>query len=402
MNYYRYVILGAGPAGLSFAHALLDRGETSFVVLEKEAISGGLCRSAMVDGAPIDIGGGHFLDVRSQDCLDFLFRFMPKDEWREFERISRIHLNGVYVDYPLEANIWQFPIEEQVNYIESIAHAGCVQGEPMPKSFTNWIRWKLGERIATDYMIPYNRKIWSTDIEKLGTYWLHKLPNVSFRDTVKSCLERKVSGAIPAHEVFLYPKEHGFGEVWGRMGEALGDRLRLRCPVTSIDIVNRVVNEAFCGETIVNTLPWTEWPYFSTLPDLVMKYLEKLRYVSIDVDYHHKTISTDAHWIYEPAEALSYHRILCRSNFCHQSIGHWTETNVMRSRESQGWRHRNNYAYPLNTLDKPKAIEKILCWARSIGIVGLGRWGTWEHLNSDIAVLSSYKLVEESVRNARM
>lgn len=400
MNYYRYVILGAGPAGLSFAHTLLDRGETSFIVIEKESVPGGLCRSTVVDGAPIDIGGGHFLDVKNQDCLDFLFRFMPKDEWQEFNRISKIHLNDVYVDYPLEANIWQLPIDEQVNFLESIAQAGCVKGEPTPETFTNWICWKLGERIASNYMIPYNRKIWSTDFEMLGTYWLNKLPNVSFRDIVKSCLEKKAFGTIPAHKVFLYPKRHGFGEVWRRMGAALGDRLRLSCPVDCVDIANRSVNREFCGEVIVNTIPWSEWPNFAVLPDQVVKSIKKLKHISIDVDYYPDTISTDAHWIYEPSEALSYHRVLCRSNFCLQSNGYWTESNATRSCEQQGWRHTNNFAYPLNAIDKPKVIEQILCWAMSVGIVGLGRWGTWEHLNSDIAVLNSCQLAEELLQSA--
>ena len=66
MNNMKYLILGAGPAGLTFARMLKDRGENSFVVLEKEAEAGGLCRSTEVDGSPFDIGGGHFLDVKSR------------------------------------------------------------------------------------------------------------------------------------------------------------------------------------------------------------------------------------------------------------------------------------------------------------------------------------------------
>ena len=63
MKKIKYLILGAGPAGLTFANMLRLRGETSFLVLEKETQAGGLCRSVNVDGSPFDIGGGHFLDV---------------------------------------------------------------------------------------------------------------------------------------------------------------------------------------------------------------------------------------------------------------------------------------------------------------------------------------------------
>ena len=64
MEKVKYLILGAGPAGLTFANRLKELSEDSFLVLEKEQEAGGLCRSVMVDGSPFDIGGGHFLDVR--------------------------------------------------------------------------------------------------------------------------------------------------------------------------------------------------------------------------------------------------------------------------------------------------------------------------------------------------
>lgn len=56
----KYLILGAGPAGLAFANKLKKNGKTDFLVLEKEIEAGGLCRSAMVDDFPFDIGGGAF------------------------------------------------------------------------------------------------------------------------------------------------------------------------------------------------------------------------------------------------------------------------------------------------------------------------------------------------------
>ena len=63
MEKYKFLILGAGPAGLTFANRLQQNAEESFLVLEKEKEAGGLCRSVEMDGAPLDIGGGHILDV---------------------------------------------------------------------------------------------------------------------------------------------------------------------------------------------------------------------------------------------------------------------------------------------------------------------------------------------------
>lgn len=386
MEKLRYLILGAGPSGLSFAHTLKALGEESFLLIEKEQVAGGLCRSEEVDGAPLDIGGGHFLDVKRQEVLELLFKFMPQDEWYEYSRISKINIRGVEIDHPLEANLWQLPVPAQVDFLESIAKAGCVRGLPIPESFADWISWKLGERIAQEYMLPYNHKLWSVDLRELGLYWLYKLPDVSFRETLQSCLERRPLGVLPAHATFYYPKKFGYGEVWKRMGEALGEQLLTSTPVTSIDLKNLVVNQRYKAGKIINTIPWTLWPHIADIPAPVITCIKKLRYVSIDVDYFPETLPSKAHWIYEPDEDYSYHRILCRSNFCQGAKGYWSETNSARASAQRGWRTRNEYAYPLNVSDKPEAIASIMHWGKQNNIVGLGRWGTWEHMNSDVAV----------------
>ncbi len=394
MIYVKYLILGAGPSGLTLANALQDAGESSFVVLEKESEVGGLCRSSVVDGSPLDIGGGHFLDVKSQKVLDFLFRFLPRSEWCEFDRISRINLKGSTIDYPLEANLWQLPFDRQLDYLESIAQAGCVRKQPMPEAFEEWIHWKLGGRIAEDYMLPYNQKLWSMELSKLGTYWLHKLPDVSFRDTLLSCLQQKSAGSVPAHGKFLYPKEFGYGEVWKRMASSLGERLVTECPVTELDVTKCTVNNYYCADTIISTIPWPEINKVASLPDSICSAIDTLDYVSITVDYVPERVDTDAHWIYEPDERCSYHRILCRHNFLPGSRGHWTETNTRRSNFTSIWRHNNEYAYPVNTLQKPQAIKEICEWGNNNRIIGMGRWGTWEHMNSDVAVASALSMAD--------
>ena len=396
-NKKKFVILGAGPSGLTLAHALLNAGYSldDILVIEQQSLAGGLCRSEMVDGAPLDIGGGHFLDVKRKEVLDFLFRFMPREEWNLHDRVSKIRIRGMEVDHPLEANLWQFPSGVQADYLESIAQAGCVRGEAMPESFAAWIKWKLGDLIAQEYMLPYNRKIWSMDPDELGTYWLYKLPNVSFRETLLSCLEGKPMGALPAHGTFLYPKEFGYGEVWRRMGEALGDSLITNCTVENIDLATRTVNGRWQAETIVSTIPWTLWSGYCDLPKDILTAITSLKNAPIDVDYHSETLDSKSHWTYEPDESIAHHRLLLRSNFAPGAKGYWTEANATRSLPTDGVRFHNEFAYPVNTLGKPEKVEKILAWGRENGIIGLGRWGRWEHMNSDVAVAEALQMAGE-------
>jgi len=399
---YKYLILGAGPAGLSFANSLLEKGEKSFLVLEKESEAGGLCRSSEIDGSPLDIGGGHFLDVRNRKALDFIFKYMPEKEWNEFSRISKISIGNSFIDYPFESNIWQFPIERQVEYLLSVSKAGCNLNKKIPKKFVDWISWKLGKKIAEDYMIPYNQKIWSINLNILGTYWLYKLPDVSMKETLLSCLEKKPSGKIPAHSEFLYPKKYGYGEVWKRMAENLNEKIIYKCPIKTIDHKNKIVNGIYCADKIVNTIPWCDINFYPKLSKNILKLIKSLEYSSIEVSYDPDLKSKDVQWMYIPDKSLYYHRILYRSNFCDNSKGGWYEANIKRLKmrtNKPEWSYESKYAYPLNTINKPESINKILKYFSCKEIYGLGRWGEWEHMNSDIAVLKGLDLADKLVNN---
>lgn len=402
----KYLILGAGPAGLTFANRLLQKGERDFLVLEAEDEVGGLCRSKDVDGSPLDIGGGHFLDVRRPQVNEFLFGFMPEEEWNLYDRDSKIHVSGQYVDHPLEANIWQMDEEHQAEYLDSISKAGCVLGEEMPERFVDWIHWKLGEKISTEYMIPYNSKIFSANLNSLGTYWLDKLPDVSYEDTLESCREKRPIAKQPGHARFYYPKKYGYGELWRRMGKKLGDKVFTGRAVTIIDFEQKIVTvkngEKYSADCIISTIPWTSIDVVG-MPEDLSANITKLTHSSVRISYHQENLDTKAHWIYEPDLTKDYHRILVRHNFCQGSRGYWTETNEERVDnqlrdsagdifQSQSW--LMEYAYPLNTLGKPEIMDALISFSRDKKVYPLGRWGEHMHYNSDLVVQKALELAD--------
>lgn len=389
----KYLILGAGPAGLTFSNRLRQLGETNFLVLEKEQEAGGLCRSIQVDGSAFDIGGGHFLDVRRPKVNEFLFKFMPEDEWNRFDRDSRIEVNGNLVNHPIEANIWQMDLESQVEYLKSIAAAGCNSGEPVPEEFIPWIYWKLGSKVADDYMIPYNQKMFGEELNALGTYWLDKLPSVSFEETLRSCLTKKAYGKQPGHAQFYYPKDYGSGELWLRMAKAIEGHVEYGKSVLKIDFRTKTVTTAdgakYVADRIITTIPWLEFGEIIGMPEEIQTSIKELKYSSIQTEYFSENLDTPCHWIYYPNPKLSYHRILVRHNFCANSKGYWTETNSTRLNmevPNDNFKYLNKYAYPLNTVSKPQIMRKLLSWSAEHGVYGLGRWGEHQHYNSDLVV----------------
>ncbi len=398
MQHVKYLILGAGPAGLSLGRCLKDRGEDSFLIAEKENEAGGLCRSMEVDGSALDIGGGHFLDVRRPEVVSFLFKYMPEDEWNVFDRDSRIFINGRYINHPFEANIWQMDTESQVEYLMSISDAGCNRGTPKPEGFTEWIEWKLGRKIAKDYMLPYNRKMFDNELDELGTYWLEKLPDVSFRETLLSCLEHKAHGRQPGHARFYYPKKYGYGELWLRIADSMKDNMAYNMTAVSMDADNRTVifedGKEISAEKIITTIPWTSFKDIKGLDPDIKSDIKKLKHSSVEIRYVPGRMDTEAHWIYYPQPDIPYHRILVRHNFCEGSKGYWLETRKERiqGNPDSSFAYINEYAYPLNTIGKPSLMKRLLEAAAQKGIYGLGRWGEHNHYNSDLVVELAMKM----------
>ncbi len=392
----KYLILGGGPAGLTFANRLLQMGEESFLVLEKEDVAGGLCKSHMVDGSELDIGGGHFLDVRRPEVVKFVFGFMPEEEWDIFERDSRILIHDTYIGHPFEANIWQLEEDKQQMYLESIKKAGCNSGEPKPEKFTDWIYWKLGDAIADNYMLPYNRKMYGEELDELGTYWLEKLPNVSYEETLMSCREHKPYGTQPGHAKFYYPKKFGFGEVFRRMADALGNRIVYNEPVVSLDLDTRCVNDRYEAEYIITTIPWTGIEKISGLEPYADS-LGELKHTSVCIDYFKDDMESEAQWIYYPDDALTYHRVLLRHNFLDGAKGYWTETNAKRKKSrpfESDYSYTNEFAYPLNTVGKDELMQEILDFSCKKSVFGLGRWGEWQHYNADLVIKKAMDLAD--------
>ena len=157
------VIIGGGITGVTVGRLLQQGGFDDFVILEKELEPGGLCRSRVIGGHVLDLGGGHLLCSKYRDVYQFIFDHLPASEFNSFDRVSKIALHDHVIDYPIEYNLWQLPIDEQITYLLSCIRAGESEGDRRANNFEEWVRGKLGDAIADNYMIPYNRKIWASN-----------------------------------------------------------------------------------------------------------------------------------------------------------------------------------------------------------------------------------------------
>lgn len=359
MEIHDYLILGGGMSGVAFARLLQLSGVERFRILEAESVPGGLCRSAEVGGHIFDTGGGHFLCSRYPEVYGFLLRHFPLSELNAFDRVSKVSVEGHRVDYPLESNLWQLPADLSAQYLASIRQSGEARGLPAPQHFEAWVRWKLGDRIAEQYMLPYNRKIWGVDPAEMDVDWLHKIPRLDVAAIERACATRSADRAfVPSHQRFLYPKTGGFQRLFDALLEPVKEQLVLGEAARTVETSGGVlvVNGRWRARRVINTIPWHALADSPVFDD----------------------------------EALAHHRSFFIPNFAPLSArgGSFRETHGRRFQDSVGTLavSHNPYAYPIPTLGHAAAIRRVLTHVEPLGIHGLGRWGQWQYFNSDVCI----------------
>ncbi len=398
---YDYIILGAGITALTLLKKMRQKNITNILAIEKENMPGGLCRSFDVQGHVVDIGG-HFFQTKYKDVEDFLFESFPKDKWYQIDpRITKINIENKDIDYPLESNLWQLPINKQVEYLLSVIRNGEALGMSEPKNYEEWIRWKLGDKICDNYLIPYNIKLWGASPAEMDIDWIYKIPRVEVEEVLKYSLSRQQDiEKFPCHNRPYYPKSGGYGGVIDAVAK---DELHSILFNTSIEKLSFdekknewLINDYFKTKNIITTIPWKDLYIALGEPQDIKQEMEKIQNTRLVISlFELENKSVNYHWRYRPQLDVQHHRELYISNFVKNSkqYGVFTETNLNRFNEKElSFEGKNifNYttdaAYPIPLLGKSKAIQTILEKYKSKNLFGLGRWGEHQHHNHDICI----------------
>jgi protoporphyrinogen oxidase len=400
---YDYVIIGAGISGVAFARILQMSGIHNIVLLEANESAGGLCRTRQVGRHVLDTGGGHFLCSRYPEVYDFIFSHIDKSRFNYFRRVSKIEISGFEIDYPIESNLWQLPAAVCADYLISVLHNGETMGRDAPDNYEAWIRWKLGDMIADNYMLPYNRKIWGVESSEMDIDWLYKIPRLDVREIAIACLNREQNREkMPSHSGFYYPREGGFQTLFDAIAKPVEKLIRTNVRAKNIDLLKDgtlVVNGQYHARKVINTAPWHTLSESSVFDGRIKEAIGGLRNNQLVVSLYEEPYKTDAHWVYLPEEKLPHHRSFYIANFAPQSAsdGIYRETNIRRWKAGHGeiFSNINEYAYPIPTLGWSRRIQDVIEYCGTRNIHGLGRWGQWQYFNSDVCIREAMLLARK-------
>ncbi len=386
----KVLILGAGLSGLSTAWHLQKKG-IDCQLFEKEAQTGGLCRSKKIKGFTFDYDG-HLLHFKSNYAFGLVKKLLKKNLGGH-HKSSWVYSYDRYTRYPFQANLYGLPApvvkECLMGFIESSKNGHCCQ----PGNFLEWINGKFGSGIAKYFMVPYNRKFWTVEPQDMVCSWLEGvIPVPSLNQIVEGTIkENKKPLGYNAH--FWYPKHGGINELPAALTGSLKN-IHRGSEVIEIDLVNKQIRvssgQSVKYDVLISTIPLPELPGLAKgLPAAQAALFKKLRWNSI-FNFNIGLCGREylgRHWVYFPDPQISFFRAGFFHNFSPSLAPKGTSalyTEVSYSKDARP--------------DKNRIIGRILSDLRKVGIISTGQKIIAEDINDIKYGYPIYDHVYEQVR----
>ena len=265
----RVVIVGAGPAGLTAAYQLAKQGGSRITVLEADDIVGGISRTAQYKGFRFDIGGHRFFTKVA--AVESLWHEILGSEFISVPRLSRIHYNGRFFDYPLKArNALQNLGPVQALLIVLSYVKWHYRPHPVEENFEQWVTNRFGRRLYETFFKTYTEKVWGVPCTEIRAEWAaQRIQGLSLARAILSAASinrRSTSIKTLIHE-FQYPRL-GPGQMWETCRDRVeerGHRVLMRHYVDRVELAQgRVLairartpdgERVFEAEHVISTMP---------------------------------------------------------------------------------------------------------------------------------------------------
>ncbi|HYG97071.1 MAG TPA: FAD-dependent oxidoreductase, partial [Solirubrobacterales bacterium] len=229
-------VLGGGPAGLTAAYRLVQRG-LPVVLFETDDEVGGLARTVVRDGYRFDLGGHRFFTKSAE--VEALWEDLLGPEMLVRPRLSRIYWRGRFIEYPLRpADVFAKvgPLE-LTRSLGSYARARLRRGGA-EETYEEWVSARFGRRLFELFFKTYTEKVWGVGTDELRAEWAaQRIADLSIWSALRKALPGGGSdGPKSLIEEFRYPRL-GPGQMWEEMARRVeqgGAEIRLEAPVTAV------------------------------------------------------------------------------------------------------------------------------------------------------------------------
>ncbi len=265
----RFIVIGAGPAGLTAAYELVKL-DFHPVVLEKEHVVGGLARTETFKGFSFDLGGHRFF-TKVEEVRKMWHEVLGHDFLRR-PRLSRIYYDRTFFYYPLK------PLNALVGlgvWRSLLIVLSYLRWQLFPhrreETFEQWVTNRFGRRLFETFFKTYTEKVWGISCSELKAEWAaQRIKDLSLFTALLNMFVTPKHTIKTLIEEFEYPRR-GPGMMWNAVKsevERRGGSTWLRADVAKIrrtgthidsvvvacDGVEHVVD----GTDFISSMPVTE------------------------------------------------------------------------------------------------------------------------------------------------
>jgi len=300
-------ILGAGPTGLITAWKLLEAG-WEVVIIEKNNLVGGLCRSWKWNGFILDTGP-HIFHTPDNSLKKFW-----KKNFGDLLIEGKFNCKNVkgkefneYYDYPLSfesLNKFENKLKKKIKSEIKICNKNDLRHKA--KNYKEYIDSFIGPTLRKMFFEKYPKKIWGIDTKFMTPDWA---PNrIKFRNKI-----------LPFyHEEYAAVGKYGTGSIYNRIRDKilkLGGKIILRENIKDLVYSDKRVTQIKTNKKNYNVDKNTA--VISTLPlSLTSRLLGKnnnLKFrgvCSVYLFYNQKNIlKKNQHWLYFDSSDVIFNRI---------------------------------------------------------------------------------------------
>lgn len=303
MDKTRYLVVGAGMSGLAFA----DRLESEDVIIcEADSEIGGYCKTVAQDGFVWDYSG-HFFHFRHPEIEEELVRRMDDQRILKVEKDSRIWYGDRWVDFPFQKNIHQLPKAEFLECLHDLyfKDEGSKGGA---LNFKEMLYAKFGRGIAEKFLVPYNEKLYATDLGRLDVDAMGRFfPYADLESIIRNF---RAADNASYNATFTYPEGGAIQYIKAMAKELPEGMISLEERVVSIDLARKVATTTkreISFETLVSAAP------FNRLLDLCGLEYDKQTYTWNVVQVFNLGFDRKGpegiHWAYFPQRDVRFYRV---------------------------------------------------------------------------------------------
>jgi protoporphyrinogen oxidase len=269
-------VVGGGIAGLAAAYKLEQYG-IKFDLYEKNSAVGGLLRNFEVDGYRFD--HAIHLSFATESEVREIFDQTP---FITHKPESKCSYSGLWLRHPVQNNLSPLPNPEKVEIIESFIN----RPEREIANYDDWLRYQFGDVFTDRFPKPYTEKYWDCEPKHLGTDWIgSRMHRASIREVLEGAFQSDVPNYYYAKEM-RYPKEGGYYAFLTPLIEKTRHQTKLHHQVASIDLNRKrlaFTNGVERGvDKLISTMPLPELiSVIKDVPDNIAGLAKKLEWTRV-------------------------------------------------------------------------------------------------------------------------